>query len=529
VGISILKDLSLDPHPGRGQRPYQWLAIQNGIVASLGHGDHWKNLPYENTMSAAGAHATWGFTDAHCHVCGLGLRHLEVNLKGAKSLSEIIERLARAPSREVIDGRAVIRGAGWDQHEFHANTMPTRHELDGAFPNALLLLRRTDGHALWTNTATLEFLGISGQSQDPVGGRFERDGSGDPTGVLVDKAMDDALACFPERSREILREAYRVGFKLFREAGFTAVHEAGVPQAWFRALSDLEKAGELGTRVWTMGQDREAWEDLLGGNILRMTGPRQRVARHFVKFYLDGAFGSRGAFLMEPYCDCEEAGAGVRFYDKHEIGAWIERFHAMGIGTAFHAIGDAALQQLIETLEEVSYQREFVRVEHAQMATDDQVRWLGKNKITCAVQPIHAVSDAPWIESRVGRERLSRVHRLKSYVDAGVPVILSSDAPIEEFSLPHALMSATLRRSVGQYSSCGIFRAEEALQPSDALARYQTEPAHSMGVASVLGEAAVGRFADLSFFQDDFWNRDPASWSDIKCVGTMVGGELEIF
>lgn len=510
---------TLDP-----ERPLaEALAVRNGKVLATGSRDE--------VLAAAGADARVvdlgqatvvpGLTDAHGHLAGLGRSLSAVILVGASSRAEVLERLKAAPST-AFQGPWLI-GQGWDQNDWPEKAFPTRAELDARWPSTPVALSRIDGHALWVNGEALRLARITRDTKDPEGGRILRGPDGEPTGILVDNAMDLVYAVMPPPTDEQFAAQLHAALARCAEGGMTGVHDAGMDMRTFQLLKRWDSEGLLPLRVYVMvdgmGSDRDAF--------LAM-GPYQgdKLTARAVKFSADGALGSRGAALHAPYSD--EAGhQGLLLLSPEEYEARVRAFVAKGFQVATHAIGDRANTLVLDTLlrvagpEAVRAGRH--RVEHAQVLRLEDISRLGQSGFIASVQPTHATSDMPWAEARVGPERLEGAYAWQRLEAAGAPLALGSDFPVERPDMLAGLYAARTRQDAAGQPPGG-WLPDQRLSGQEALEGFTVGNAYASFAEAVRGRLQPGMDADFVALSVDPVDSQPAEFLTGQIRLTVVGG-----
>lgn len=457
-----------------------------------------------------------GLTDSHVHLIGVGLREMTLNLDAAESIKDVQAALARAAS-EQPDGPII--GRGWIETGWPEGRPLRKSDLDAVVPDRPVLLTRADGHAMVVNTAALEAAGITANTEDPEGGRVVRNEEGEATGYLIDAAMDLTGGLVPELDPERRREALRRGAERYASLGWTGVHNMSVSAEDLPILEDLAAAGELPLRVANFIVP-EALEDLAE------TGPRcdatGLVCHLGVKFYADGALGSRGALLREPYSD-EPSTRGLRLLDKEDAMAAYRQAAGAGFQITTHAIGDQANRDVLDWYTELreDFPRAVLRVEHAQIIDPEDLDRFASAGVIASMQPSHAIGDLHFAGDRLGQERLRGAYAWNSLASRGALIVFGSDAPVEQGDPRIELYAASQRRDLKGFRGVG-WHPEEALGRSETLALFTTAPALSIGRGGQVGTLAPGFAADLSVFEGDpFLGPEKA-----RAVATMIDGRI---
>ena len=459
-----------------------------------------------------------GLTDARAHLLGLGQGEEIVDLRGASSVAEIIARIQdQAPPEGWILGR------GWDQNLW-GGAMPTAAELDAAFGERPVWLRRVDGHAGWANSVVLHLAEIDGSTANPEGGEILRDAEGQATGVLVDSAMDRVPV--PEPSAADITRWLVQASRRAASLGLTGVHEMGVPRLAHQALTKLAEAQALPIRIHAYAS--EAWWNE-GLDDLRPAALSPDAHYHLagVKVYADGALGSRGAALIEPYADRPDHRGALMHppaYFEQLFTAILER----GFQVATHAIGDLGNRTTIEAyakaLAAVPSQTDArLRIEHLQIVDPADIPRMAELGLVASMQPTHATSDMPWVEARIGADRMAGAYAWRRVLDAGVPLAFGSDFPVERPSPLLGLYSAVIRQDLDGQPEGG-WLGDQRLNLAEAIAGFSAGAAHAAHREDHLGKIAPGYRADLTVVDGDLFAREPAELPDLSIRGTVVDG-----
>ncbi|MFP5297241.1 MAG: amidohydrolase, partial [Alphaproteobacteria bacterium] len=452
-----------------------------------------------------------GFTDGHAHLDGIGWRELTLNLEGSASVAEAMARLT-AWAEAHPEGPIV--GRGWIETHWPEARFLTAADLDAAAPGRIVLLGRADGHAVVASSAALAAAGIDASTPAPSGGEILKDEQGRPTGLLVDAAEQLVARLTPQADPEALREAYRAGFRVEAEYGWTGVHFMSAPWRDIPLLEQMAEAGEAPLRVYN-----SVTPD--GAQALFASGPRSvadgRVITRAVKYYADGALGSRGAALFEPYADRPDT-TGLMQIGEQEIVPLYQQALRAGIQIATHAIGDRGNASVAEW-----YQQALARVapaerpngadvrwriEHAQILRPADYHWFVDLPIIASMQPSHAIGDLHFAPARLGDARLDGAYAWRSLVDRGVIVVGGSDAPVERGS-PLIEFYAAIARADLQGFQGPDWRPLEAVDRATALKMFTLWPAYASFREAELGTIEVGKRADLTAFDVDLMTAPP--------------------
>lgn len=459
-----------------------------------------------------------GWIDAHCHFFGYGMNLNSADLVGTTSVEEIIQRLK---SHHTDRGGAWITGRGWDQNDWEVKEFPDRQMLDQHFPDVPVLLRRIDGHAAWVNTLALEMAGVTPQTAVEGGAILREDGV--PSGILVDNAIGlvDGLVPDPTLEEKIhaLQQAERNCFSV----GLTSVQDAGLDRESVRLIDSLHRAGSLKIRINT-------WLDPSEDNFTQLVeqGPYQTdyLSLNTVKLFADGALGSRGARMIEPYSD-DPGNLGLFVNSLETLENHCLRAYENNFVVATHAIGDAANREMLRiyaSLLKGPNDRRW-RIEHAQVIHPDDFALFGQYNIIPSIQPTHATSDMYWAEERVGPDRIKGAYTLKKLMDQNGWFPGGSDFPVEDINPLYGFYAATVRKDQSGYPEGG-FQMDQAISREQALRAMTIWAARSGFEEHLKGSIEPGKLADLVVTETDLMTAPDTDLFGIKVKATYSGGEL---
>jgi predicted amidohydrolase YtcJ len=459
---------------------------------------------------------TAGFVDAHGHPAGLGARLARLDLTGAGSYAETLERVRTS------SGVGWLVGRGWDQNDWSdapVGGWPIAADLDTLWPDRPVALSRIDGHALWVNTAALRIAGIDAATEDPAGGRILRDATGAPTGILVDNA--ETLVPIPEPDPAEQERRLRRALDAIAATGLTGVHDMGVDDATLAIYERLDAAHALGLRIHAyLAPDSKAAARLLRDGPWR----GDRLAVVGIKTYADGALGSRGALLREPYAD-EADTLGLPVSSPEELARLARRCAAAQAGLAIHAIGDLGVSRALDAFEAARMDRPAggprMRVEHVQVVHPDDFARFAKLGVVASMQPTHATSDMPWAERRVGPVRIRGAYAWRTLLDHHAALAFGSDFPVEEVA-PSAGVWAAVTRTDALGQPPGGWYPEQRLDVFEAIDAFTRGAAYAVGEEATSGSATPGAVADLTVWNVDGDERAPR----LTPVATIVGGQV---
>ena len=491
------------------------LLVRAGRVAAIGGFEEMRALagPGARVEDLGGATMTPGLTDAHVHLTTYGLSLRRVDLNAAPTLQDALEMIGRAART----GDGWVRGIGWDVHRW--GRLPTRQELDAVCPARPCYFQSHDIHGAWLNSAALAACGITGDTPDPEGGRIVRDPAGQPTGVLLEKAMTLAERHLPPESLSERRDALLDAQRQVHRLGLTGVHSVEVTGLEdFSALAEEDRLRLRVLQAIPLPRLTAAIETGLrsgfGGEWLRIGG---------VKMFLDGALGSRTAWLREPYVGGD--GVGISTLPPDEFRGHASRAAQAGIASTVHAIGDAAVELAIDVMGSVAPPRAMRhRIEHLQLCPPDLWERAGRSGAVASMQPVHLMTDIPAAETHWGHERSRGAYAFAAVQRAGMTLAFGSDVPVETVD-PRPGLFAAVKRVGWDGAPEGRWYAEHALTAEQALRAYTEGPAHAAGLSDRRGRLVPGCDADLVA-----WDRDPLACPadelrEMACVLTMVAGE----
>lgn len=492
-------------------------AIKNGKFLSVG-GDEIIDL-YPNALKfdAKGLPIYPGFIDAHCHFFNLGLSLTQVDLRGSKSIGEIEKRLLSYNKNSPSD---IIIGSGWDQNLWKNKAFPNNIFLNRLFPDKSVLLKRIDGHALLVNDLVIKKAGISSKTKVKGGSILVENNK--PTGVLVDNAMDLVMGILPPNTSKDITKALIDAEKKALENGLTTVDDAGLDKKTIQVIDSLQEIGELKIRVYAMISNTN---DNLNYYLTNGIIEKEKLTVRSVKAYLDGALGSRGALLKNPYSD-ENKSKGLTITTKEKLFDLANKLSSKGFQLNTHAIGDKANEIVLDVynyiLKDIEDPR--WRVEHAQVVDEFDIQKFN-SKIIPSVQPTHATSDMNWADERLGRKRLNRAYAYKELLDWSGKIALGTDFPVEKVNPLLTFHSAVARKDVDGNPSEGFLK-ENALTRNEALKGMTIWAAYSNFEDSFKGSIEKGKFADFVILTKDIMKVPEEEITSAEVVATIVNGSI---
>ena len=472
--------------------------------------------PATELVDAAGLTVLPGLIDAHLHLTNLGLNLRQIDLDGVASSKDLVERtaaFAQSSSDEWIVGR------GWDEHRWPERKLPSHHALSAAIPDRVVVLTRVDGHALLANSRALAIAGVNASTPDPPGGRILRDVRGDPTGILIDTAGALVYDRAPKPTHAQLVRATRDAIAECNRWGITAVCEPGCGDDELAAQTELLQRGDFSLRNYAMLHDEPSLIErrMRDGVVDAAYGGRLWVRA--IKLYADGALGSRGAALLEPYSD-DPRNTGLVLTPRERIECVTVNALRAGFQTCVHAIGDRANRMVLDAFESALHhagrsEDPRLRIEHAQVIAPDDVVRFATLGIIASVQTSHAVSDGPWVLARLGPERIARAYPWRALLDAGAALANGTDAPVEPANTVRSFLAAIAR---------GGADPKECMTRREALESMTIGAARAAFAEETIGSIAPGKYADFVVLDRDWMTAAPAEIEQTKVVATYFGG-----
>ncbi|MGS2719818.1 amidohydrolase [Paraglaciecola aestuariivivens] len=481
------------------------------------------------TLDLAGMVLYPGLTDSHQHVEGVGERPKTLSLFGLPSLQTTVNAI-KDFAQKVPDGQW-IQGRGWIEREWtDEQRFLTKHDVDFFSQNKPLFIPRADGVSALVNSKALALAGINQDSADPVGGKFERDVNGEPTGYVLATAMQIFRDLIPAKSREYKKHSLEQGMLENAKMGWTSTHDAGMPFENVELIKELHAQGRMATRIYASANVKEA------ATMLKL-GQQSTADKFFtlggIKVYIDGTLGSRGAALIHNYSDANHNGFMNRT-TQAELEPILRHALRQGIQIQTHAIGDRALRSVLDWYQQAfndvpMAQRAIPeprwRLEHAQVIPPADQQRMQKMGILASMQPSHAIGDLNFAPARLGSERLAYAYPWQQLVEQGVKVLGGSDAPVEAGD-PRIEFYAAVTRQRLDGSSGKNWHPELAVSRQTALKMFTLWPAYGAFQEQVLGSIEVGKYADFSVFDTDWLTAAEDKILTSENIMTIVGGKI---
>ena len=506
-----------------GVRAFSVLVIsEDGKVAATGGPELLTQYPAAQRIDAQGRSLLPGLTDAHAHMYGLGFLNISLNLAGTPSVDAAVSRIAEyAVDNPHSDW---ILGRGWNQVIWPVKEFPNAEDIDAVVSDRPVWLRRIDGHAGWANSAALEIAGIDDETPDPVGGKVIRDDNGHATGVLVDKAMRLVTTHLPAPDKDDVRAAYLAATEVLLPLGMTGVHDTGIDIAEAEVYMSMADDGVLKMRIYAMLSNAGPNLDAMGEPMIAYGNDHLDIRA--VKIYADGALGSRGAAMLQPYSDDVE-NFGLPFVTADELFASVDKANRMGFQVGVHAIGDRGNRLVLDAFEraqkgEPSSLRN--RVEHAQIIALDDIPRFAELGVIASMQPTHATSDMNMAEDRIGSERIKGGYAWRKLLDSGAVIASGSDFPVELPNPFHGLFAAVTRQGRNNLPAGGWY-ADEALSRAEALRSFTLDAAYAAHQEDRFGSLEPGKWADFIILDRDYFTIPSDQIDDIQVLETWIAGE----
>ncbi|MDI5893352.1 amidohydrolase [Flavobacterium algoritolerans] len=493
------------------------MAIDKGKIVAIGtNREITKQYEAKNTIEAEGKFIYPGLIDAHCHFYSYGLSLQEADLRGTKSMDEIITRLKAFRKDK---NPTFIVGNGWDQNDWKVKKYPTKAQLDAVFPDIPVVLNRVDGHAIIVNSKALKLAGITKDTK-AVGGQIEI-ANGEPTGILVDNPMELVFKIIPKPTRKIQIAALLDAEKVMFDYGLTTVNDAGLDPDIIHLMDSLQKAKVMKLNVYAMVTANQKNIDLyLKIGIYKTDNLNVRS----FKMYGDGALGSRGACMHKPYSDKPDQ-YGALLAPIAGLKEVARQIAASKFQLNTHAIGDSANTVILKIYGEVltgTKDRRW-KIEHAQVLREADFDYF-KFGIIPSIQPTHATSDMYWAEDRLGKERMKNAYAYKKLLQKAGMVALGTDFPVEEVNPMLTFHAAVARKDSKEYPKGG-FQMENALTRAETLRGMTIWAAFSNFEEKEKGSLEVGKWADFVMYDQDLMKVEENKIVKMKPTNTYLKGQ----
>jgi hypothetical protein len=473
-----------------------------------------------------------GLIDSHMHFPLLGKRVKELYLDETKCVEETIDIVAKE-ARKAKPGEWIM-GQGWHTVNWKAKSYPDNRELNKISPYNPVFLLGMASHAAWVNEKALQLAGINKNTADPPGGKILRNSeTGEPTGILLEKAQNLVTKLFPPETQERKKENVRLSIQTALRMGLTEVHDAGVGYDDIRIYKELLKENKLPIGLYVMFLVSN------GGSVLDefIKNPPEtglgnnRLTLRCIKVLVDGALGARGAALLAPYDNRPEE-SGLLRLSEEETFKIVYKCIMAGYQVAIHAIGDRgnriALNSIEKALKAVQAQDTRIRIEHAQILALEDIPRFAQLGIIPSMQPIHFPMDMGFAEARVGTERMKGAYAWKSLLKTGAKVAGGSDVPSfpVDYSNPLWGIYAAITRKDNQGNPLGGWYPEQKVSRLEALKMYTIYAAYAAFEEDIKGSLAPGKLADLTILSKDIMSIQEHEILKTEVLMTIVGGKI---
>lgn len=509
----------------------QAVAVRDGKIVVVGVAADVRKVAGSSTrvIDLQGKTVLPGMTDSHCHIIGIGLREMTLNLEGVASLEEFLKRIAeRVAQTKPGDW---ITGRGWIETFWKPPVFPTRQDLDRVASQNPVFLTRADGHASVANSKTLDAAKIYRNTANPFGGEISKDANGDPNGMLLDAAQKLVSLNIPQSNN--VEEAVRKAVQRSLSLGWTQLQDAGGTFADISFFRRLYERNEIPLRIYkaVYGPGREA-ETLLRQGAMRNAYDNRLTVRT-IKVIFDGALGSRGAALLAPYADKPDT-SGFLTTKEEELVPLLREALRQGIQVETHAIGDKANRRILDL-----YQDAFAavppadrkvreprwRVEHAQIVSTADLPRFRKLGVIPSMQPSHAIGDLFFATRRLDPPRLQGAYAWQTLLKSGVIIAGGSDAPVERGEPLIEFYAAVTRKSI-KGESGPDWHLEQRVSRTQALKMFTLWPAYAAFEENLRGSITPGKLADFTIFDIDIMKIPEPEILKARCMMTILSGKV---
>ena len=509
------------------------IAVKGDRIVFVGSNEEVKRYEGKGTriVDLGGKTVVPGLTDSHYHLIGVGQREMTLNLEGTTSLEDFLAkvkaRVDRAKPGEWITGR------GWIETHWKPSRFPTRQELDRVSPANSVFLDRADGHGAVVNSAALKIAGIDRNTPNPFGGEISKDKqTGEPNGMLLDNAQDLVTKHIPPETEAETEQAILLGVKRSIELGWCEIQDAGGKYQSVALYQKLYGEGKIRLRIYkaVSGPSSDALRLLDEGAIIGAFN--QRFTLRTIKVHFDGALGSRGAALLEPYSDADTS--GFLTAKEEELLPMFIKALQRGIQVETHAIGDRANRVILDLYEKAfaavpararKIREPRWRVEHAQIINPKDIPRFARLGVIPSMQPSHAIGDLFFAPSRLGLSRLEGAYAWQSLLKTGSIIAGGSDAPVERGEPMIEFYAAVARKDQKGFTGEG-WHAEQAVSREQALKMFTIWAAHAAFEEKTKGSIEIGKLADLTVLSADIMKIPEPEILRTRCIMTVIGGEI---
>lgn len=506
------------------------VGIKNGRFIYVGDRSGLSALIGADTteIDLAGSALYPGFVDGHAHLGGIGNRELTLNLEGILSIKELQDALLAW--RDAHPDELVIVGRGWIETHWPEERFPSRFDIDAVISDIPVILSRADGHALVANTKAFAMANVTSETEVPSGGEILQNAVGELTGIMVDNAQGLIYVAAADMTRYSIEEELIKGGEVYASYGWTGMHNVSVGWNQVSPMERLSDTSQLKIRVHNSVDPGAAINLFNGGPRINASG---RVETRAIKMYIDGALGSRGAALLEPYSDRPDT-TGLLVAQKEDVMPIMQDALRLGYQVNMHAIGDRGTRLVLDWYEEAfnavpvadrAVANPRWRIEHAQNIHSDDLPRFRELGVIPSMQTSHAIGDLHFAPDRLGDARLDGAYAWRDLIDDGNIIVGGSDAPVERGNPLIEFYAAVARSDLSGFQGYN-WRPEQAVTRDEALKMFTLWAAQSVFQENDLGSIEVGKKADLTAFSVDLMTADFADIPTAHAVLTIVDGEI---
>ena len=495
------------------------IAVKDGKIIETGKtGDLQNKFEAIEKIDANGKFIYPGFIDAHAHFVGYGLGLQTVDLVGTESWDDILHRLDDFAKGKNKDQWLI--GRGWDQNDWPVKDFPTNEKLNELYPDRPVFLRRVDGHAAIVNQKALDIAGV--KAGDKLTGGEAEVKNGKLTGILIDNAIGLVASKIPEPDAAQMKEALLDAQKNCFAVGLTTVDDCGLDYKTVLFIDSIHKKGDLKMRIYAMlSDDRENYDFIFQHGKIKT----DRLNVRSFKVYADGALGSRGACLLQPYSD-KPGWSGFLLSSQQHFDSVANILSQKDFQMCTHAIGDSGNRTMLmiyaKYLKGKNNSR--WRIEHAQVINENDFKLFGENNIIPSVQPTHATSDMYWAADRLGKERVKGAYAYKQLLEQNGWIPLGTDFPVEDISPFKTFYAAVVRKDAKGWPADG-YQKENALTREEAMRGMTIWAAKANFEESEKGSLEKGKFADFVILDQDLMKAGEKDLLNTKVLKTFLSGE----
>jgi predicted amidohydrolase YtcJ len=515
-----------------GDRAHLWaesMAVRDGTIAAFGSAAEVMPFrgPSTRLIERPTAFATPGLIDAHGHMESLGAMEEELDLRGVSSIREVARRVkARI---DAAPGDSWITGRNWDQSLWSGGTFPTAAALDEVSPHRPVWLKRVDGHAGWANSESMRRASVAKDTTSPPDGQILRDAAGQPTGVFIDGAMSLVGRAVPGATLDDIKRRLLAAQRLVLQSGLSGVHDAGISERVAQAYRELDRDGKLLVRIYGMASPPSGGEVAFAGRPPQKSPTSARFELRAMKLFVDGAMGSRGALLFQPYSD-DPGNTGLALIDPIVLEQTTTAALKAGWQICTHAIGDkgnalvldayAAARRAVPTARDPR-----LRIEHAQLVRREDVARFAALKVIASMQPSHASDDMRWADARLGPGRVDGAYAWRWFADAGVMLAHGSDFPVEVVN-PFWGIYAGITRQDAKGNPPGGWHPDQRLSLEETLRGFTAGAAYAAFSEDRVGVLKPGMRADLTVVDRDLFLATPSELLQSRVLMTIIDGTV---